>query len=215
MANTRLYYNDLRATLSGTHTSAVTALNFAAALTHANGTNVPTLAGGDFFLLSVLDASGNLVEIVKVTAYTAAATSATVVRAQEGTPATAFTAGQKVVGSVTAASLTPDTAWTAPTFTNSWVNYDALDTLQNAGYRKTAAGLVFLRGAIKSGTIGNAAFTLPAGYRPGNGGSWRFKTAGDNAAGSTVAISSAGVVNPVAGLATYISLDGIVFVAEN
>jgi len=54
-------------------------------------------------------------------------------------------------------------AWIAPTFTNSWVNYGS--GFQSAGYR-IVGDMVQLRGLIKSGTLGLAAFTLPAGYRP-------------------------------------------------
>jgi hypothetical protein len=56
-----------------------------------------------------------------------------------------------------------DSAWTAPTLTNSWVN--AGGGTFAAGYRKVGS-MVYLRGSIRSGTIGSAAFTLPAGYRP-------------------------------------------------
>lgn len=54
--------------------------------------------------------------------------------------------------------------WIAPTFLNSWVNYDSGHA--PAGYSKDSAGVVRLRGLIKNGTIGLSAFTLPVGYRP-------------------------------------------------
>ena len=61
--------------------------------------------------------------------------------------------------------LVGDTAWIAPTLLNGWVNYGAPN--QVAGYRKVG-DLVFLRGTVKSGTVGTGTpvFTLPAGYRP-------------------------------------------------
>ncbi|KKM86624.1 hypothetical protein LCGC14_1277110 [marine sediment metagenome] len=51
-----------------------------------------------------------------------------------------------------------------PTFENSWVNYGA--PWDTAAFYKDAAGIVHLKGLIKSGTINQAAFTLPVGYRP-------------------------------------------------
>ncbi|WP_217595500.1 hypothetical protein [Cohnella sp. GbtcB17] len=54
--------------------------------------------------------------------------------------------------------------WIAPTLVNGWVNYGNGETV--AGYYKDDRGYVFMRGLIKSGAIGQAAFTLPAGYRP-------------------------------------------------
>jgi hypothetical protein len=67
----------------------------------------------------------------------------------------------------------PDTSWievgsggTAPAFQNSWVNYDT--SYNSCAFRKDANGFVWLKGLIKSGSIGvsSACFTLPAGYRP-------------------------------------------------
>lgn len=51
-----------------------------------------------------------------------------------------------------------------PAFENSWVNFGgAIDT---AAFVKDAAGIVHIKGAVKSGTVGQAVFTLPVGYRP-------------------------------------------------
>lgn len=51
-----------------------------------------------------------------------------------------------------------------PGFQNGWVN--AGGVWGPAAFCKYADGVVRIRGAIKTGTIGTAAFTLPAGYRP-------------------------------------------------
>jgi hypothetical protein len=61
-----------------------------------------------------------------------------------------------------------DNAWIAPTLGNSWVNTGGATAA--AGYR-IRDGVVYLRGSISNGTLGNdapagIAFTLPAGYRP-------------------------------------------------
>lgn len=76
-----------------------------------------------------------------------------------GTAAVAdFTAtGRDIVASAT--------TWTAPTLTNSWVNYGGSES--TAGYRKIG-DRVELRGLIKDGTLAAAAFTLPTGFRPPN-----------------------------------------------
>lgn len=54
------------------------------------------------------------------------------------------------------------TKWIAPTFQNSWANRAGSTT----GYRKDENNIVHLRGTVSDGTVSQAAFTLPAGYRP-------------------------------------------------
>lgn len=67
-------------------------------------------------------------------------------------------------------AFTKDSSYTvvgntgAPAFTNAWVNFGA--PYFNASYWKDPLGFIHLRGRIKTGTVGNAAFTLPPGYRP-------------------------------------------------
>lgn len=50
----------------------------------------------------------------------------------------------------------------APTLLNGWVNYGG--GAVNAGYYKTAQGIVHIQGIVKSGTVA-LAFVLPVGYR--------------------------------------------------
>lgn len=52
--------------------------------------------------------------------------------------------------------------WTTPTYQNGWVEYAPG---RGAQYRKIG-DIVYIRGVIKSGTAGMAAFTLPVGFRP-------------------------------------------------
>lgn len=66
-------------------------------------------------------------------------------------------------GSCEVLSAGASTSWTAPTLTNSWADYGA--GVVATGYRRVG-DVVHLRGAIKSGTLAAAAFTLPVGYRP-------------------------------------------------
>jgi hypothetical protein len=58
-------------------------------------------------------------------------------------------------------------AWTVVSaFTNTWVDASAFSAMQTTRYRIDSFGNVTLIGSVKSGTIGQAAFNLPAGYRP-------------------------------------------------
>jgi len=105
-----------------------------------------------------------------------------------------------------------DTTWTAVLggvgFQNSWVNVGGSNQL--AGFFKDAGGFVHLRGAIKSGTLAVAAFTLPAGYRPS--ASMFFPAVVTS--GGTIgycSITSAGVVAMNGGDSTFDTLDGISF----
>lgn len=98
MASARLRYNGLQTTLGGSLTNSATSVTFAAALTHSNGTAVPTLAGGDYIPLALCDATtGDLKEIVYLTAYTAAATTGTISRGKEGTTGVAHSTGEVVM----------------------------------------------------------------------------------------------------------------------
>lgn len=54
--------------------------------------------------------------------------------------------------------------WHAVSFQNGWTNYGS--GYSTAAYTITEDGWVRLRGLVKSGTMGQAVFTLPAGYRP-------------------------------------------------
>lgn len=97
---TRLRYNGTTATLGAALTTGATAITFAEALTYAGG-NVATITGSDYIPLSILDADGNVTEIVYLTAYTSGATAGTITRGQEGTAGVTHAAGDKVVHSPT------------------------------------------------------------------------------------------------------------------
>jgi hypothetical protein len=95
-------------------------------------------------------------------------------------------------------------------FTNSWNNYGG--SFRGAQYRKVG-DVVQLRGLIKSGTLGAAAFTLPVGYRPGaaellgQAGS----TTGSNNAFARVDVNSAGGIIPAGSTNDFVSLSGFYF----
>lgn len=100
-----------------------------------------------------------------------------------------------------------DSAWTAVTFQNSWAN---LAGFSSAGYRKDPLGYVHVRGVINAGTPDVAAFTLPAGYRPGG----KLAFAGGGGATPSTYVNTDGTVVPNSSN-TAAFLDAIIFLAEN
>lgn len=106
--------------------------------------------------------------------------------------------------------LDQNSGWTTPTMQNSWVNYDSAN-FSPAGYEKDADGIVYLRGFIKTGTIGSAAYTLPVGSRPSK---TILREAATSSGIGRVDIFASGAVVPVSGSNGWFSLDGITFPAE-
>lgn len=102
-----------------------------------------------------------------------------------------------------------DTGWTTVTYSNSWVDYGS--GYSSVGYRKVGSR-VFLRGAMKSGTVGSAAFTLPTGYRPtGNIGVAVYSNNGSGSVEAVLTITSAGVATPTFGSNVFFSVDNVSF----
>lgn len=112
----RLRYAGLSGTVPSL-TNSATSLTFPSALvygTSSSTTNVPTLTGTDYFLLTILDSTGGLSEVVKVTAYNSSTLAATIVRAQEGTTGVSHSSGDKVTQAVYPSEvlLNKDPRWT-------------------------------------------------------------------------------------------------------
>lgn len=95
-------------------------------------------------------------------------------------------------------------------FANNWVNYDAT-ALQGCEYMKDSLGFVHIRGLLKNGSLGMAAFTLPAGYRPIKTNSY---TVPSNATTGVVQVLGTGAVVPLSGSNVFVYLDGIHYKAE-
>jgi hypothetical protein len=102
----RLHYNGVATgsagaltalALGASLTSSATSITFNAALTHDNGTAVPTIASPDYLPLTILDGSGLVSEVVHLTAYTAGGTTGTIVRGRAGTSGVAHSSGDKIV----------------------------------------------------------------------------------------------------------------------
>ena len=95
-------------------------------------------------------------------------------------------------------------------FLNGWVNYNS-NTHYPASYFIDSFGIVHLRGLVKSGTVGQNIFILPAGYRPAK--ECLFAIDSNNAFGVCIVASSGGVkIN--AGSNAYCSLEGVTFRAD-
>lgn len=85
------------------------------------------------------------------------------------TPDVSITTDLDIVGTISAGSglgvtAVTDADWTSVSFSNSWANFGL--GFETAQYYKDVLGFVRIRGLIKSGSVGSAAFTLPVGYRP-------------------------------------------------
>jgi hypothetical protein len=100
----RLRYDGLSGTLGAAHNDSTTTLTLAAKLTYEGG-DVPTIAAPNYLDLSILDGDGKCSEVVRVTAYTSAATTATVTRGVGGTTANAHDNGATFVHGPTAADF--------------------------------------------------------------------------------------------------------------
>jgi hypothetical protein len=104
---------------------------------------------------------------------------------------------------------TPDRGWLSPTFLNGWTDFGS--KYETAGYYKDALGFIRLKGLIKNGTMGTAAFVLPSGYRP----SYRkiFPVLTLDGIGRVNIEPSGDVVIMDYGTASnrWVSLDGIIF----
>lgn len=95
----------------------------------------------------------------------------------------------------------------APAFENSWVAWGAGEAVP--AYWKDPFGYIHLKGVIKSGTVGNTAFTLPPGFRPQE--KMTFATISNGALGR-VDVTTGGAVQPVTpSNNTYVVLNGMTF----
>lgn len=99
-------------------------------------------------------------------------------------------------------------SWHNPTLQNGWVNFGS--GFQSVGYMKDSLGFVHLRGVVKSGTVDQAIFTLPAGYRP-IATVYSLNANGASSYTGIVNVSPTGVVKNDTGTNAYQSLDNVVF----
>jgi len=98
--------------------------------------------------------------------------------------------------------------WEVPSYSSSWVDYDAGHAV---GYA-VANGKVYLKGWMKDGALTTAAFTLPSGYRPSQ--SFRFPVytySGGTVLIGTLRLDADGSVTPNTGYTDIFSIDNIAF----
>ena len=105
----------------------------------------------------------------------------------------------------------------APTFQNTWVNWDANRPVK---FRKGLDGHVELWGYVAGGgssALNQAMFTLPVGYRPDGGGvgtnALRYSVVATEGFGS-LGVRENGEVILLAGTLTWVSLYGVRWLAE-
>lgn len=92
-------------------------------------------------------------------------------------------------------------------FQNSWVNVGA--GRKPAAFYMTESGEVALQGAIKDGTVGQIAFTLPVDYRP-VAGVVELPTTSDGSF-AEIFVDTTGEVSVIGGTNVNVSLEGIKF----
>jgi len=93
-----------------------------------------------------------------------------------------------------------------PAFAGTWVAWGSGEAVP--GFFKDPFGFVHLKGVIKNGVINTAAFTLPPGYRPAEKQTMAVIS---NGAIGRLDISTDGIVTPVSGNNTYVSLNSLQF----
>lgn len=114
-----------------------------------------------------------------------------------------------------------NTTWTASPLVTAlplnapWANYGG--GFAGAAYYRSVEGIVWLRGLVKTGTIGSTIATLPVGYRPAGKRMFQVGGAGTGDASCRVDVMDDGsiIMRAVNGLASgavpYVSLSGIAF----
>lgn len=90
-----------------------------------------------------------------------------------------------------------------PAFQNSWTNF-AVGSWEVAAFYKDPFERVHLKGLINNGTMGQIAFTLPAGYRPQYNLLWGTDTGTGH---GRLDVEPSGAVRPNAGSNTYFGIN--------
>lgn len=108
----------------------------------------------------------------------------------------------------------PQYTWLYPTLRNGWVNYG--EEFSVARFTKSRENVVYLEGLIRNGTIGSGtsaeAFDLPEGYRPSKVLILTVSTNGTTT--GRIYIYPSGALRMNTGSNTWVSLDGVSFIAE-
>ncbi len=107
--------------------------------------------------------------------------------------------------------------WAVPQLQSSWQNYGGTayssGQYDTVGFTRTSAGLVALKGLVKSGSsYPSSIFTLPAGFRPSEQQIYAVIAGSDSAPGR-VDVFPDGTVALATGSNGYVSLDSVRFIA--
>lgn len=148
--------------------------------------NTLTSLSGKYATLEHFAGSNGLINIAafpKFTAFWAETTA---------TPAYARTTGPLQVAKAVSNMALGDPHWTVPTLLNGWTNPGGTETV---GYRKHASGVVEIRGYVTAAGGFAPVFTLPVGYRPATGTTFRPVVTDINGV-ATISITTAGDVTP-------------------
>jgi hypothetical protein len=172
-----LVANNAYSTLAGSITAIATTL----AVQAGHGARFPNPTGGDWFMLTLQDASNNI-EVVKVTARST--DTLTIERAQEGTSARAWASADVVECRFTAGIVA--TTDSEQTITNKTIDANA-NTVLNVGVDQllnTVAGTDTITAAANAGITSYIA-----------GQVFSFVAVGDNTGSATLNINSLGAKN--------------------
>jgi len=104
---------------------------------------------------------------------------------------------------------------TASGFLNSWTNYTTAPDASNAAYVKHENGIVEVKGRIKNGTAGLAAFALPTSLRPDSDKSFATNIGAGSGNGWFSISASNGYVIPYGSGAASDSVINGMFKAKN
>lgn len=94
-----------------------------------------------------------------------------------------------------------------PAFQNGWINYAGYPA---AAFYKDPLGIVHLKGVIRNGTLNQAAFTLPVGYRSSDNEA-HFPAPSASAFGQVNITSTGGVVPSIGNAAGGFDLFAVSF----
>lgn len=97
-----------------------------------------------------------------------------------------------------------------PTMIGTWIE----DPGYTVGFLKDASGVVRLKGRVRGGGGGSPAFILPSGFLPLNTNAY-FPVVSNGLLSYVTIAPSGSVLIPATASSTYVTLDGISFIAEN
>lgn len=150
------FTNNAASTLASSILIGATSLSVAA----GTGGLFPTLTGDQFFMCTLQNAAGTVIEIVKVTARST--DTFTIVRAQEGTSASAFASGDKCELRLTAGEINNLFSGIVQGGGSDHAFVEN-DTTVNSNYTLTTGRNAFSVGPVTVG--GGATVTVPSGQR--------------------------------------------------